>query len=152
MYEKIIEIIVFVITELTQNKKISDIDLNKLASLGYTTEEISTAFSWLIDRMDYTNKAKNEYTSQDLTSFRILNSIEADLFTQEAWGEIMNLKTLGILNNQQIENIIDWASFMSMSPVDLYQIRNYVAFNILNVQSYQKNGSRFMLLGNETIN
>lgn len=152
MYEKIIEIIVFVITELTQNKKISDIDINKLASLGYTTEEISTAFSWLIDRMDYTTKVKNEYNSQDITSFRKLNPLEADLFTQDAWGEIMNLKTLGIINNQQIEGIIDWASFMGMSPVNLYQIRNYVAFNILNVHSYQKNGSRFMLLGNDTIN
>ena len=52
MYERIVEIITFVLSELKQNKKLSEIDLNVLQDRGYSSSEISTAFSWLVDKLE----------------------------------------------------------------------------------------------------
>ena len=94
MYERIIEIMVILLAELNSNEELSGIDFEKLSSLGYSNEEITTAFSWVVDKLDtIKGREKKEKESKE-SSFRILNKLEKALFTTEAWGEIINLKTL----------------------------------------------------------
>ena len=88
MFERIIEIIVFVISELKQNKAIADISIDELHDLGYTSAEISTAFSWIVDRIDFSERFLPGTTTPSPKSFRILHADEKDLFTTDGWGEI----------------------------------------------------------------
>ena len=83
MYEKIIEIISLVVSELKYKKHINDIDMKELFDLGYTQEEISTAFSWLVDRLDFSEKFFTASTPSP-ESFRIMLDSEKELFTNEA--------------------------------------------------------------------
>jgi uncharacterized protein Smg (DUF494 family) len=152
MYERIIEIIVFVISELKQNKNISDIDINKLQSLGYSSSEISTALSWLVDRVEITDKFFQDTVASDAGSFRVLHDAERDLFTLEAWGEMIQLHNLGILTNENIENLIERAAMLGMHQIDTTQLKLYVANSIFNAQSSEMNGSRIILHGNDSIN
>ena len=55
MKEKVIEILVYIMSEVQENKRLSDIDLGDLKSQGYTQSEISAAFSWLYDTMRITD-------------------------------------------------------------------------------------------------
>ncbi len=48
--ERIIEIIFFLLNEIRDNTPLTDIDLKPLSTRGFSETEISTAFSWLIDR------------------------------------------------------------------------------------------------------
>jgi len=152
MFERIIEIIVLVISELSKNKTIDDINLDALKSKGYTREEISTAFSWLNERIDSSHSFLQGFSNNDDKSIRILNRIEEDLFTKKAWGEIIYLRTIGLLTNQNIEAIIDWASLIGVGKMTIHQLRAYLAFNIFKISGPDKFGNRFTLLGNDTIN
>ncbi len=51
MQERIVEIILFLVSELKSNKQLNDVDVSLLTESGYTQTEISTAFSWLFERM-----------------------------------------------------------------------------------------------------
>ena len=150
MYEKIVEIIVFVIAELRQNKDINDIDIIELQRRGYTSAEISTAFSWLVDRMELSEKI---FTSENYShhSFRILHDAEKELFTPEAWGELIHLNSLGVIKNEHIEMLIERAAILGVRQLDNHQLKSFVANIIFNAQLNTLPGIRLMLRGNDTI-
>jgi len=152
MYERIIEIIVFVMSELRHNKEINDIDMTELKSRGYTSSEISAAISWLVDQLEFSDQfLSSEGMINPLTSFRVMHEAERELFTPEALGEIIQFNSLGLLNNEHIEMLIEKATMLGLPEVDATQIRSYIANNVFNVQ-YNNTGSRFLLQGNDTIN
>jgi len=152
MYERIIEIIVFVIGELRQNKNINEIDFNELQDRGYTKSEISTAFSWLVDRLEFVDKVTNDIASSSSNSFRILHDVEKNLFAPEAWGELIQLNTLGIVSNEHIEMLIERSLMMGIYRIDSQQLKSFVANVVFNLQTDSMNGNRVMLNGSDTIN
>lgn len=152
MYERIIEIIIYVVSELHQNKSINNINLEQLQSLGYTNSEISTALSWIVDKIEKADNIFQNSNNSQAASFRILHDIEKELFTPEAWGSLIEMNTLGILSNENIENLIDKAVIMGMNQIDTKQLKYYVASAIIDSQDKLFPGNRMMLLGNDTIN
>jgi|DewCreStandDraft_4_1066084.scaffolds.fasta_scaffold00019_33 uncharacterized protein Smg (DUF494 family) len=152
MYERIIEIIIYVVSELYKNKTLNNINLEQLQSMGYTNSEISTALSWIIDRIESTDNIFQNSNNSFSTSFRILHNVEQELFTTEAWGKIIEMNTLGILSNEQIENLIDKAGMMGLRQIDTNQLKYYIGTSFLEANDKMMGGSRLMLLGNDTIN
>ncbi|MGA2297506.1 MAG: DUF494 family protein [FCB group bacterium] len=152
MYEKIIEIIVFVIAELKQNKHFDEIDIDELQRLGYTKEEISTAFSWLVDRIEFSDKFPTTAVFTNVKSFRVLHDVEKQLFTPEAWGDLIQLHSLGIITNEMIEVLIERAIMMGMQEIDCENLKSFVASFIFNAHSNNSMSQRYMLKGNETVN
>ena len=71
MHERIVEILMFLVSELKSNKQLNDIDVSFLTKSGYTQSEISTAFSWLFERMSVGQQVVTP-SSQPETSFRFL--------------------------------------------------------------------------------
>ena len=51
MKERIVEILIYIMSEMQGNKGITEIDVRDLKEKGYTQSEISAAFSWLYDNM-----------------------------------------------------------------------------------------------------
>jgi len=151
IYERIIEIIVYVITELRQNKNFTEIDVKELQKRGYSNIEISTAFSWLVDRIEISQQLFTQEKQSQASSFRVLHEAEKDLFTQEAWGELIQLNSLGIVTNEHIEMIIDRAILSGFRRVDNNLLKSFVAMVIFNVFDDNQTGSRLMLHGNDTI-
>jgi uncharacterized protein Smg (DUF494 family) len=153
MYERIIEIIVFVMSELRHNKNINDINIEELEDLGYTSSEISAALSWLVDRMEFNDKFFISDQSTRPSSFRVLHDFERDIFTPEAWGEIIQLNTLGLVSNEMIESMIDRAAIMGIRMLDVDQVKTFVANSVFNFQNSSNDyGNRLVLLGNDSIN
>ena len=151
MYERIIEIIVYVVTELKFKKSINDVDISELQQRGYTNSEISTAFSWLVDRMEISEKLISPQ-SPSSNSFRILHEAERELFTAAAWGEIIQMNTLGLINNDHIELLIERAAMMGIRQIDVSHLKAYIANVIFNANYNSMPGSRLMLSGSDTIN
>ena len=152
MYEKIIEIIVYVISELRQNKNISEINLNELQIRGYTNSEISTAFSWLVDRVEFSEHLFDSDTSTNKNSFRILHDAERDIFTTQGWGDLIQMNQLGIVTNEHLEMMVERAMMMGVKKIDSQQLKIYVANHVFNAEAHRLPGNRFMLNGNDTIN
>lgn len=150
--ERIIEIIVYVISELRQKKEISEIDLDTLEKLGYSNSEISTAFSWIIDQADMTDSKVSEVQFTNSRSFRILHEVERDLFTKDALGELIQLHSLKILSNDNIESIIERTLLTGASKIDSADLKSMVSDMLFNSQFNNSIGSRILLRGNDTIN
>lgn len=151
MYERIVDIITYVLSELKQNKKLADIDLNILRDKGYSSSEISTAFSWLVDRIEFNNLSQPLNIS-DVNSFRILHDAEKELFTEFAWGELVQMQSLGIINTDQIEQIIERALLSGVFKIDSFFLKNMIASFIFNATNSTTPGSRILLSGNDSIN
>lgn len=143
--ERIIEILLFVLAEYEKTQNPADIDVSSLLSQGYTDIEISTAFSWLYDNYYSKDSAKTK-----TNTFRILHDTERVLFTHSAWADIQQMLALGLLSNEDIENIIEKASFGGQNKIDSKHVRNFVAYNLF--YSKPDNSNKVFLNGNETIN
>lgn len=150
MQERIIEIIIFVISLLKENQQISPGDIAELEKLGYTGAEISTAFSWLADRLEFSEEGFHDSFSSEL-SFRTLHDAERDLFAPEAWGEVVQMRTLGIINNEQIENLIERAAMTGYANLQADQVKQMIAGILFRFDPEAGFGNRFMLNGSDTI-
>lgn len=152
MFERIVEIIVYVVSELRQNNDLAKLNLDELINQGYTSSEISTALSWIADRMEINDKYTPVDTTIQNNSFRVLHDLEKELFTKEAWGELITMNALGLITNEHIETLIDRAFMLGLRQIDLQQLKIFVANVVFNAQYNNLAGSRFMLIGNDTIN
>lgn len=151
MFERIIEIIVYVIGELRHNKNITDVNVSQLKDLGYTNSEISTAFSWIVDRKEQENSIHLQESSNP-ASFRILHEAEEEIFTQDSWGLLVQYQSLGLLDTEQIEVILERAILSGMLKINSEQLKTIVAEMIFEQSKNSLESNRFMLRGNDTIN
>jgi len=152
MIEKIIQLITFVMSNLQGNKKIENIDVNELLKLGYSHVEISTALSWIADKTDFDQCEDFINIDNQTKSIRLLHDSEKELFTFEAYEELIKLYSLKIIDNVAIENIIDKAMFSRTQKIDLITLRQLIAGMIYFMTNNNDSNKRVMLFGNESIN
>jgi len=152
MYERIVEIIAFVMSELKHNKQISEINIDELQKKGYSKSEISTAFSWVADRFELSDKFTTHAEFVNKDSFRVLHDGEKELFTKDALGDLLNYHSLGLLSNEQVETLIENSMLTGFQLIDSVNLKYFVANIIFNMQNKYYPGYRFMLSGIEDVN
>lgn len=151
IYEKVLEIIVFILAELKKNKQLSDVDLNLLEKQGYTQNEINTAFSWIYSKV-FTGEKLFVDQDKDSKSNRFLHEVEQNTISSEAYGYLIQLKELGLLNNMDIDLIIDKLMVTSYNRVDVTEMKYMVAAYLLDIDDMNNTNSRMMININDTIN
>lgn len=149
MLERIVEIIVYVISEMKGFNSISDIDIEELHSRGYTDIEITVALSWLSEKL---NQDKPEFKLQSEKSFRILHNAEKDLFTPESWGELMQYHSFGLIDNDTIEKIIEKALLFGRRKIDSKQLKSIIANILFYGNNSQSQPNHIILSNNDLIN
>lgn len=153
MVERIMEIIIYVMSNIRDTKNFSDDNFKELENLGYTTSEISTAFSWIFEKTDPLKiPGKGPYLVDKTYGFRVLLDVEAELFTKEAYGDLIQYMTLGLINNEQLELLIERSVYSHFPLIDKRLLNSFVyALNFDNTVTNNYTG-RIMLDGNDTIN
>ncbi len=134
MQERIVEIILFLVNELRSNKRLNDVDVSLLTRDGYTQSEISSAFSWLFERIS-AGKSVTDITSGDGTSHRILNDAEKMVFESQAYGYLIQCQQLGLLNNIDVETIIERIMMAGFTAVGLPEIKSFVAGYLFDIEN-----------------
>lgn len=150
LYEKIIEIIVFLLSELKNNKQLADVDMENLANLGYTQNEINTAFSWVYSKIYAGEKIFLDEKS-DTRSQRFLHDTEQNIISPEAYGYLVQLKELGLINNMDIDLIIDKIMVSSYSSISKDEMKSIIASYLLDIEEMNDANSRVMINLNDTI-
>jgi uncharacterized protein Smg (DUF494 family) len=150
LYEKIVEIIVYLLTELKKNKQLSDVDTDKLQKLGYTPNEINTAFSWVYSKLYAGEKVFSE-ESKETKSQRFLHDAEQNVISPEAYGYLIQLNELGLINNSDIDLIIDKVMVSSYNKVDLQDMKMMIASYLLDIEEMNDSNRRMMINTNDTI-
>ena len=147
--ERIMEIIAYVVGAFSQGTPINKVDTSELSAQGYTESEISAALSWIIERSDQSLDHQGDTNSG---SFRVLHGLEAETISSEAWGLLLSYANLGLLSNEDVEQIIERAMIMGgETSVDLEEIRAIIAVYVMNMGLDSNTGSKTLLSGNESI-
>jgi len=126
MQERIVEIILFLVNELRSNKRLSDVDVTSLTRDGYTQSEISSAFSWLFERLSL-GTSLTGVRHGGRTSHRMLNDTEKMVVEPQAHGFLIQCQQLGLLNNNDIETIIERIMMAGFTTIGLPEMKSFVA-------------------------
>ena len=149
MYEKIVEILIYVLNEVRRtNKPLGEIDVSVLQKKGYTEAEITTAFSWLFDRLRSMPEPGRLPESNPSESFRVLHAAEQYVISADAFGYLLQLRELGLMTASQLEMVIDRAMMSGFEHLSVADIQDVVA-SVL----FETDGSRGKMImdANDTI-
>lgn len=111
MQDRILEIVVYLMNRLTDHQgSMGSIDEMSadLRSMGFTDNEISSAYSWLLKHFeDYPDSFSFTDTKINSRSVRVLSHAEREVISPEAYGYLLQLRQLGLLTAEQLEMILD---------------------------------------------
>ena len=134
MQERVVEIILFLVSELRSNKRLNDVDVSSLTRDGYTQSEISSAFSWLFERLS-AGKSNADIASEARTSHRMLNDHEKMVIESQAYGYLIQCQQLGLLNNVNVETIIERIMMAGFAAVGLQEMKSFVAGYLFDMEN-----------------
>jgi uncharacterized protein Smg (DUF494 family) len=144
MRENIVDIIAYLMAELHSNHAINEKTVATLSNQGYSQTEISTAFSWLADRA-----SMKEFTSVSKDggrySFRILHDFEKMFVSSDVFGYLLLLQQLGILANDQLEEVIERCIATGQQPIELSDVKEIIAALLFSTDPYSAPGRRIFL-------
>jgi uncharacterized protein Smg (DUF494 family) len=147
MQERIVEIILFLVNELRSNKRLSDVDVSELTKDGYTQSEITSAFSWVFERLSVGQPVTtSEQAAQ--TSQRILHDVEKMVINPQAYGYLLQCQQLGLIATNDIETIIERVMVAGFSTIGLPEMKSFIAGFLFDAEG--SNG-QISLTTNDTI-
>ena len=147
MQERVVEIILFLVNELRSNKRLNDVDVSSLTRDGYTQSEISSAFSWLFERLSI-GKSFTDASGGASTSYRILNDAEKMVIGSEAFGYVIQCQQLQLLGNADVETIIERIMAAGFAAIGLAEMKSFVAGYLFDLEN---SGGQVSLGTNDTI-
>jgi uncharacterized protein Smg (DUF494 family) len=148
MKDRVVEILVFLMSEMRDDKQLHEIDLAPLRDRGYTTSEISAAFSWLYQNIGSTHGETVSSGRAHKGSRRMLHEAERMLFSLEAQGYLIQLAELGLLDERDMETVIERALGSGYAGLSVQEVREIVAV-VLSSRERPAGGNRHSMLNNE---
>lgn len=151
MYERIMQIIAEVISHMQQGGSPSGLQLKELESKGYTVAEISTALSWIADRIEASIIDVVDPGESSKNTHRILNDAEKEMFASDAWGMLVHYQNIGLLSPEHIEQIIERAAMMHFRKVDTHSLTMLIVSILFQEDDSKHSLHRILLSGDEQI-
>lgn len=125
MRERVLAIVSFIAQYFLDDRDMmTETDLvEELLSVGFEAEEIDAAFSWM-ESQALSPPASNETSlTVPAVSTRVFSTEERRAISQEGRGFLVRLRSLGILNDDIQEEVIDKALQMAEEEVSLKEIK-----------------------------
>ncbi len=135
MKEKVVEILIYLMSEIQDNKQLADIDLSDLRSKGYTQSEISAAFSWLYDNFQTLHRGVVHPARPASGSRRVLHDAEKMVLSMESQGYLIQLTELGLLDGRDVETVIERAMLTGYEKLSVVELREIVAAVLFSKRS-----------------
>jgi len=102
----------------------SETDLvEELIASGFDSDEIDAAFSWMQGFATSSDLPEIKPALHDVPTMRVFTADENRLLTSEARGFLVRLRSLGILNDESQEEVIDRAFQLGEDEVSLHEIK-----------------------------
>lgn len=154
MNERVVEILIYIMSEIRRNHSVSqklDILSKNLIKQGYTESEISSALTWILDRIDDENGGTlQRIAAPSKHSFRHLHEIERTVVTVEAYGYLIQLKELAIIDDLEFEQILERALMLGSSQISIDDVKAIVVSVLFNPENFLE-GKYFILENSSTI-
>ena len=95
-----------------------------LRSLGYSEDEISSAYSWMLDNVSGSHGVVLADLSNISPWHRILTPAERSRFTAKAYSHLIARMHSGEIDGQTLEELLDRVEFLGTMPVDVDQLES----------------------------
>ena len=130
MKERIVELLVHIMSEVQMKTTLADIDLGELKNKGYTQTEISEALSWLYSNAQVRDGVVLLSGAMRGTT-RVFHDVEKTAFTIESQGYLIQLRELGLLDDRDTELVIERAIQTGYEKLSIDEVREIVASLLL---------------------
>lgn len=138
MNERVVEILIYIMSEIRKNHSVSqklDLLSKNLIQKGYSESEISSAFTWLLDRLNHETEELVERRSPALSSsIRHLHEIERAVISVPAQGYLIQLRELGIVDELDVEQVLERAMMLGNSQVTVEDIKGIVGAMLFSAE------------------
>jgi uncharacterized protein Smg (DUF494 family) len=146
----VIDIIVYLMQKIDEGGKgIGQFEklVESLQKKGHSDADIHAAFYWLLERLRLRlgQLAKNDMGSSKKSS-RILNSTESIHFSSTGYGYLIQLYQLGLIDDEQREQIIHKAVMSGLDEIGESEIKMLAARLLLNSEWDQLESGHLLLL------
>jgi len=109
-----------------------------LVGHGYTQQEVNTAFAWLFERLQAQAEVVVDPTKPlQPKPNRILHAVEQLMIQPDAYGYLLELRELGLINDTQTELIIERAMLTGARSVTRDDLKTIAAPILLESESGQ---------------
>jgi uncharacterized protein Smg (DUF494 family) len=149
MKEKLVQLLVHIMSELQSRVQLNEIDFGELKRRGYTQAEITEALSWLHENMRVTNGAVTIPARSSGASKRVLHDVEKMALSLESQGYLIQLRELGLIDDHDLEAVIERAVLTGYDHLSIVEVREIVASVLLGKEG---SGRRPLLSTNDTVN
>jgi uncharacterized protein Smg (DUF494 family) len=134
MDQRIVEILMYVIGEIQSHRiKLEEIEgiSDELVQRGFSQREVATAISLFADR--YSGESRRTFVGHpaDANAHRVLHDIEQQYVSPEAYGYMIQMVRLGIVDLSDMEELIERCMLMGTLNVGLEEIKVLVATHLL---------------------
>lgn len=146
MRNNIVDLIILLARRVRLGEPLNEIKDDSLSQ--YNKSEISAAYSWLLQRYPGNNTIGKSDADKH---HRVLHYAERMLISPEAHGYLLELVTIGIIDQTSMEGIIEKVMFHSTERIGLEKIKTLVQEHLFENVNVDKNRSSF-LRGNESVN
>lgn len=154
MKGRVIDIIVYLMQQLNQKEKgLSHFDelTEDLQSQGYTDSEINAAFYWLLERLRLQlSQLVRSRKGLPRKSSRILHTTENILFSRTGYGYLIQLYQLGLIDDEQREQIIQRALSSGLMEIGELEVKALAARLLLSADEGEIDPGRLFLLDEST--
>lgn len=132
MPERIIEIIVYALRRFQEDRRTKNYsDLTaELMTRGYTEAEINLSFSWIFNHLNRETASGPYYEDLDFMDDMGINDKLNPVLSDEAYGYLLQIVQLGILNELQVEQVLEKAVTSGTENINSEQVKKYVV-NVL---------------------
>src|SRR6266571_4258147 len=151
MKERIVEILMYIMSEMQSNKGIAEIDLRDLKDKGYTQSEISAAFTWLYDNMRLNDIGVTRESAPVEGSRRVLHEMEKQMLSTEAQGYLIQLRELSLLDDRDLELVIERAVVSGLEKLTPAELQEIVASVLMAKAGNAPDANRSALYNRDTI-
>jgi uncharacterized protein Smg (DUF494 family) len=150
---RIIDIIVYLMGQIDEKGRgLSHFDslTEDLKARGYADEEINTAFFWLLERLRLRlSQLARSAKYLPKRSSRILHITESMLFSQRGYGYLIQLYQLGLIDDEQREQIIQRALMSGLEQIGESEVKLLAARLLLSTEEQQVDPACLLLLDEE---
>lgn len=142
----ILDLIVRLVHHLQSGVPLKDFEPNKTpGNHRYNTAELSAAYSWVLQRADKFTSGRKPQPP------RVLHIAEKMVLTKEAWGWLLELQNIGLIDHQGIERVIERIMIQYQGKVTLPMIKEIVGPLLFDSDRVSE-GFAPGLQGNESVN
>jgi len=127
MKEKVVEILIYIMSEIQGEKALQDIDLSDLKSRGYTQSEINSAMTWLFEHVHGIETGTAASIRSARGSRRMLHEAERMSLSTAAQGYLIQLAELKLLDDKDLELVIERAMVSGYEKLTVAEVRDLVA-------------------------